>query len=213
MPPTYTCTVLGTCSGTTPQQIAQFKQLQSELNRVRKRYGLPADVTVDGKIGAGTLAKLIKLATKLVGDRNLGDKVDKAIEAFAVGIAGGTATSSPDFVGLPSTKMIAGNASAIIQALGRDGIDARWAWMGGPTGDWQNPATTPNPGVPSIPVGPTAPVPVLPILPYNATSVTPMTVSAGTLWSKIRKPVLIVGAASLGLTALAILGGVIAARR
>ena len=47
----YTCNILGTCSGTTVAQQQLFANLQRELNRVRAKYGLAPDVTVDGKIG------------------------------------------------------------------------------------------------------------------------------------------------------------------
>jgi len=108
----YTCNILGTCSGTTVAQQQLFANLQRELNRVRAKYGLAPDVTVDGKIGTTTVARLIKL-----GYRMLELNLDTAPVIDRYGIE----TSE----GFPTTAFTAANALSIYQALQNNGLAAR----------------------------------------------------------------------------------------
>jgi hypothetical protein len=106
----FFCTTAGTCTATNPGTQTLFKKLQSELNRVRKLYGMPADVWVDGKIGSSTTAKLIKTAQR-IATIVPGMKLDPAIEGYAIEISGQ----------LPSSSQVARDASDLVSALMRNG--------------------------------------------------------------------------------------------
>lgn len=138
-------------------------RLQRELNRVRPMYGLPADVTVDGVIGTSTLAKLMKLAVKFVGDRNSA-QFDGVFDKYAIEF-GGT---------LPTPAMLAADALNVAQALERDGLTMQHYWAREDAAP--STATTPTIDLRSLvapfrktaAVGPTAPP--APVLPSPATS-------------------------------------------
>jgi hypothetical protein len=106
----FKCSITGVCSGTFAATTALFQQLQSELNRVRVVYGLPADVGVDGKIGSGTLAKLIKTAQAM--NARLGELRDSRLDDYVY----------PDIATNISTKMLAAEADVILDVLRRNGI-------------------------------------------------------------------------------------------
>lgn len=106
----FKCSITGVCSGTFAATTALFQQLQSELNRVRVVYGLPADVGVDGKIGASTLAKLIKTAQAI--NARLGELRDSRLDDYVY----------PDIATNISTKMLAAEADVILDVLRRNGV-------------------------------------------------------------------------------------------
>jgi len=120
----FTCSILGTCSGTTPAVTARFIALQRELNRVRPMFGLPADVSLDGKIGAGTLAKLMKLADKIVGRPN-SSQFDNVFDKYAFN----QTVDNPGEVSIaPTTKVLASEALSVTQALERNGLTMQHYW-------------------------------------------------------------------------------------
>lgn len=171
MPPTYSCNVLGSCSGLTAQQTSLFRDLQREINRVRSANGLAPDCPVDGKIGPVTTAKLIKLVDKMMsagvyatsssdGTVNYAAKLDNSLRMNL------------------TSQVVAANALNILQALQRNGFSmpywsispdaGRSSSPGGIVPVTINPYTsgvTVNPGakinvnpvVSVLPVGPTAP--------------------------------------------------------
>lgn len=106
----FSCSAIGTCTGTSPGVQIMFRKLQEQMNRVRKIYGLPADVVVDGKIGASTTAKLIKLAQKIAASIPSA-KLDSTIEGYAIEVSGQ----------LPKTSQVARDASDLVSALMRNG--------------------------------------------------------------------------------------------
>jgi lysozyme family protein len=151
--PSYTCSG-GVCRATTPQQQALFVQLQRELNRVRPMFGLPADVATDGVIGAGTLAKLMKLATKFVDDHN-SSRFDRVFDKYAI-----------DSGTLPTTSMVATDALTLVQALGNNGLTEQHYWAQQDAAATVSPivnlvkqvvaTVASKPQVAVVPVGPTA---------------------------------------------------------
>lgn len=107
--PGYFCTA-GKCRGGSPAMVTLFRQLQSEINRVRKVYGLTADLAVDGVIGPATAARLIRLA-RTISSRV--SNVDPTIDTYAIETAD-----------LPGPEQVAADATALVQALRRDGYAA-----------------------------------------------------------------------------------------
>jgi hypothetical protein len=130
----FTCSILGTCAGATPAVTARFVALQREMNRVRPMFGLPADVSVDGKIGAGTLAKLMKLADRIVGSPN-SSQFDNVFDKYALNqVVEGVSIA-------PTTKVLASEALSVTQALERNGLTMQHYWA----------AQDQNPIVPTAP--------------------------------------------------------------
>lgn len=109
----YSCSMSGVCTATSAAQAAIFMRLQQQLNRVRSMFGLPADVVTDGKIGAKTAAKLIRLAEQV--EARLGSGADRIMTYYAV--------TTPE----PTASRVASEALAIVQALERNGMSAA-AW-------------------------------------------------------------------------------------
>lgn len=152
MPPTYSCNVMGTCVGQTAQQTILFRDLQREINRMRSQNGLAPDAAVDGKIGASTTAKLIKLMDKLIssgmystrsadGTLNVGAKLDPVLYEYK------------DF----SSRLVAAKALSILQALQRNGFSAVY-WNIYDSTHNPNPGANVSPGVTINPYGSTVSV-------------------------------------------------------
>lgn len=99
----------GKCVGANPAKVALFKLLQSEINRVRKVYGLAADLPVDGIIGPLTAARLIRLARTISSRVSF---VDPAIDTYAI-----------ETTMLPGPQQVATDAADLVAALKRNGYD------------------------------------------------------------------------------------------
>jgi hypothetical protein len=166
----YACSAAGNCKPLTASQLTLFKKLQTELNRVRVLYGLPPDVTVDGEIGAKTLAKLIKLSEQFIKQPD-SQKFDRVFDKY------GLVTGA-----MPTTAGLAADALNVTQALTRDGLTMQHYWaredQSPPTQTVSvidpylvaaNTGTVPRPKNPmrliTVPVGPTSQGPVDPSIP------------------------------------------------
>ena len=112
----YACSG-GVCRATSPTQQLLFVKLQKELNRVRPMFGLPADVAVDGVLGTSTLAKLIKLSVKMVGDPN-NARFDNVFDKYAIELGSQ----------LPTVETLAADALNVAQALERNGLTMQHYW-------------------------------------------------------------------------------------
>jgi hypothetical protein len=135
------------CQATTPAKAAIFRKLQNELNRVRPMVGLVADVPVTGIIDVKTVAKTIKFAQKLFA--STGGKIDPIFYNYAVEVADAGAGQGP--VSQISLAVLAADAGAIIEALGRLGVAPGTSVPGSP-GTWpgaeQPPQLPTKPGTP-----------------------------------------------------------------
>ena len=142
----YSCSPNAVCSGN-----PIFGQLQTELNRVRQVYGLPADVATDGKIGVATLAALIKTAQAIDA---LGMQRDAVLDDYV----------HYDISGV-SPKDLASEADVVLAALKRNGVDPRFGGnLLDPYGSNPQQTTTARrvPPMRLVPTGPTAILPALP---------------------------------------------------
>lgn len=168
----YMCQA-GNCWGTTPSAVSLFKILQTEINRVRKVYGLTADIPIDGVIGPLTAARLIRLA------RTISSKVshvDPAIDTYAI-----------ETVNLPGPDQVAADAAALVAALRRNGYDAMHAPTSTKVDALINPYQTTKPVV--VTVGPTSP---------GGGSASPPAPTAPVKWTPGKTAAVGIGAAVLG---------------
>lgn len=213
----------GVCQGTTAATQQAFIALQTEVNRVGRSFGV-TKIATDGKIGPKTMSALAMLADRL--SAKLRGQLDPSLDVFLIEAEAGVAPTTPRDVAL--------NAETITAALKRDGaIDAPWSvmtaaqsaihqavdnvvsavsqptpaaqasqaaplWTGAGAPPWQGPWTDADGRVHNGWYAPTG----APINPYPGASTAPVQPAP-------RMPLgLKIG---LGVTAAAIVGGVIAA--
>lgn len=102
----------GTCQGATQAVQRAFIDLQTEINRVGRAFGV-TKIATDGKIGPKTVAAVITVADRL-GDKLRGD-LDRALSDLLIEVEGSPTTA----------RDVAGNVGAITAALKRDGAAER----------------------------------------------------------------------------------------
>lgn len=99
----------GTCQGTTSAVQRIFIELQTEVNRHARGFGI-TKIATDGKIGPKTLSALLMVVDRL--GNAAGANLDKSLEALIIEVD--DAPTTPRDVAL--------NAEAITAALKRDGV-------------------------------------------------------------------------------------------
>lgn len=105
----------GVCQGTTQATQRAFVDLQTEINRVGRTYGV-TKIATDGKIGPKTVAAVITVADRL-GDVLKGD-LDRALGDLVIEVEGSPTTA----------RDVASNVEAITAALKRDGsVEKPWS--------------------------------------------------------------------------------------
>ena len=137
----------GVCQGSTQATQRVFLELQTEINRVGRTYGV-TKIATDGKIGPKTVAALVTVATRL-GDKLGTTNLDSALDGLLFEVEGSPTTPHE----------IALNAEAITAALQRDGAaESQWSVLTA----IQNAAAAAAAGfapaaTPTTPTAPTAP--------------------------------------------------------
>lgn len=105
----------GMCQGTTQATQRAFIDLQNEINRLGRTFGV-TKIATDGKIGPKTVAAVLAVADRL-SDKLKGD-LDRALDDLRIEVEGSPTTA----------RDVASNVEAITAALKRDGaVEKPWS--------------------------------------------------------------------------------------